>query len=85
MLMNLKRNGYFDTLEGLIVGGMTAMHNNKIPFGNTAKEIILDHVSEYNFPIVFNFPAGHLNDNRALFFDRRLHLEVGENKTHLLF
>lgn len=85
MLMNLKRNGYFDTLEGLIVGGMTAMHDNKIPFGNTAKEIILDHVSEYNFPIVFNFPAGHLNDNRALFFDRKLHLEVGENKTHLLF
>lgn len=85
MLMNLKRNGYFNNLEGLIVGGMTAMHDNKIPFGKTAKEIILDHVSEYNFPIVFDFPAGHLNDNRALFFGRKVNLEVRDNKTQVSF
>ena len=85
MLMNLKRNGYFETIDGLIVGGMTTMHDNKIPFGKTAKEIILDHVSEYNFPIVFDFPAGHLNDNRALFFGRKVNLEVRDNKTQVSF
>ena len=40
MLMNLKRNGYFDHLKGIIVGGMTDMHDNTIPFGKNAKEII---------------------------------------------
>ena len=85
MLMNLKRNNYFENLKGLIVGGMTDMHDNKIPFGKNAKEIILDIVSEYDFPVVFDFPAGHLKDNRALVFGRNVELEVGKNNTHLLF
>ena len=84
MLMNLKRNGYFNNLKGLIVGGMTDMHDNTIPFGKNVKEIVLDAVSEYNFPVVFDFPAGHLNDNRALFFGRKVKLEVGKNSTHIL-
>ena len=85
MLMNLKRNGYFDNLKGLIVGGMTDMHDNEIPFGKTAEEIILDIVSEYDFPVVFNFSAGHLDDNRALILGRKVTLEVGENKSNILF
>ncbi|MBE0422500.1 MAG: LD-carboxypeptidase [Lutibacter sp.] len=85
MLMNLKRNGYFDNLQGLIVGGMTDMHDNEIPFGKTAEEIILDCVSEYDFPVVFNFPAGHLDDNRALILGRKVALEVGEIKSKITF
>ncbi|SDX60613.1 muramoyltetrapeptide carboxypeptidase [Lutibacter oricola] len=85
MLMNLKRNGYFNNLKGLIVGGMTDMHDNAIPFGKNAKEIILDAVSEYHFPIVFDFPAGHLNDNRALVLGRKVELEVSTNKTQLKY
>jgi muramoyltetrapeptide carboxypeptidase len=85
MLMNLKRNGYFDNLKGLIVGGMTKMHDNTIPFGKTAKEIILDAVSEYNFPVVFDFPAGHLDDNRALILGRKVDLEVGKKTVRLNF
>lgn len=85
MCINLKRNGYFDNLKGLIVGGMTDMHDNEIPFGKTAEEIILDCVSEYNFPVVFNFPAGHLDDNRALILGRKVTLEVGEIKSKITF
>ena len=85
MCMNLKRNGYFKNLKGLIVGGMTNMHDNTIPFGKNATEIILDAVSAYNFPVVFNFPAGHLNDNSALIFGRKATLEVGTEKTTLSF
>ncbi|MDP2069488.1 MAG: LD-carboxypeptidase [Lutibacter sp.] len=83
MLMNLKRNGYFSNLKGLIVGGMTDMHDNEIPFGKTAEEIILDCVAEYDFPVVFNFPAGHLDDNRALILGRKITLEVGEIKSKI--
>ncbi len=77
MLMNLKRNGYFENLAGMIVGGMTDMHDHMIPFGKNAHEIILDVTSAYDFPICFDFPAGHLDDNRALIFGRTVQLEVG--------
>jgi len=85
MLMNLKRNGYFDNLKGLVVGGMTDMHDNEIPFGKTAEEIILDCVSEYDFPVIFNFPAGHLDDNRALIFGRKVTLDSGKIKSKVTF
>jgi muramoyltetrapeptide carboxypeptidase len=85
MLMNLKRNGYFSNLKGLIVGGMTDMHDNEIPFGKTAEEIILDCVAEYDFPVVFNFPAGHLDDNRALILGRTVELNVNQEKATLKF
>ncbi|NLP57124.1 LD-carboxypeptidase [Lutibacter sp. B1] len=84
MLMNLKRNGYFENLRGLIVGGMTDMHDNSIPFGKNAKEIILDIVSEYDFPVVFDFPAGHLNDNNALVLGRNVKLEINNQTVTLL-
>lgn len=85
VLMNLKRNGYFNSLAGLIVGGMTDMHDNTILFGKNAKEIILDITSKYNFPVVFDFPSGHLKDNRALVLGRNVELEVGEKATKLKF
>lgn len=85
MMMNLKRNGYFNNLKGLVVGGMTDMHDNEIFFGKTAEEIILDCVSEYDFPVVFGFPAGHSNDNRALILGRTVELNVTPEKATLKF
>jgi muramoyltetrapeptide carboxypeptidase len=83
MMLALKRNGYFENLKGLIVGGMTQMHDNTIPFGKTAEDIILDNIREYDFPVCFNFPAGHLDDNTALILGSKVKLEVNENGTIL--
>ncbi|MCF6307756.1 MAG: LD-carboxypeptidase [Flavobacteriaceae bacterium] len=83
MLQNLKRNGMFANLKGLIVGGMTQMHDNDIPFGKSAEEIILDICKDFDFPIAFNFPAGHIEDNWALVFGAEVKLKVGENKVTL--
>lgn len=77
MMMNLKRSGKLGHLAGLIVGGMTKMRDNEVPFGKTANEIIAEAVAEYNYPVCFNFPAGHLEDNRALILGREVTLEVG--------
>ena len=79
MMMNLKRNGYFEKVKGIIVGGMTDMHDNSIPFGRNASEIILDITQQYNIPICFDFPAGHLSDNRALIFGKEIRFEVGQS------
>ena len=46
MMMNLKRSGKLKDLAGLIVGGMSEMKDNPIPFGKTAEEIIHDAVKE---------------------------------------
>lgn len=85
MMMNLKRNGYFDKVRGLIVGGMTDMHDNQIPFGRNASEIILDITQEFDIPICFDFPAGHLSDNRALILGEEIEFEVTESSTQVRF
>ncbi|TPN83904.1 S66 peptidase family protein [Aquimarina algicola] len=85
MLYNLKRNGYFDHLSGLIVGGMTKMHDNAIPFGKKVKRIILDIVEEYDFPVAFKFPMGHIEDNYTLILGAEAILEVDEDQTTLQY
>lgn len=76
MIINLKRNRMLDHCAGLVVGGMTKMHDNRIPFGKTAQEIVLDAVKECNFPVAFGFPAGHVDDNRALLLGSTIELTV---------
>ena len=85
MMMNLKRNGYFDGLKGLVIGGMTSMNDNEIPWGKDALEIIQDVTKGFSFPVVYNFPAGHLKDNRALILGKKVSLEVNDKESILQF
>jgi muramoyltetrapeptide carboxypeptidase len=80
MMMNLKRNGILNDLAGLIVGAMSDMNDNAIPFGKTAEEIIAEAVQEFNYPVCFGFPAGHINDNRALVLGKKAKLTVDESR-----
>jgi len=66
MMLNFKTGGKLAKLAGLIVGSFTGMKDNDTPFGKCVEEIILDAVSEYDYPVAFNFPAGHQNENFAL-------------------
>ena len=85
MMMNLKRSGYLKNLNALIIGGMTEMKDNKVYFGKTAEEIIADLVKEYNYPVILNFPAGHIADNRALIMGREVELKIADNQITLKF
>lgn len=85
MMMNLKRSGKLQHLAGLIVGGMSDMKDNTIPFGKTAEEIIFDAVKEYNFPVCFNFPAGHIDRNLAIVMGKGIKLEVSGKGVLVLF
>jgi muramoyltetrapeptide carboxypeptidase len=78
MMMNLRRSGKLENLAGLIVGGMTKMHDNEVPFHKTAIEIIAEAVEDYPYPVCYNFPAGHLDDNRALILGREVTFEVAD-------
>lgn len=79
MMVAMKRTGKLGSLAGLIVGGMTGMMDNQVPFGQTANEIISHYVSGYDFPVCFDFPAGHLETNSALILGRTIKMSV--NKT----
>ena len=79
MMLNLKRSGKLANLAGLIVGGMSEMRDNTIPFGMTAEEIIIEAVAEYDYPVCFNFPAGHISDNNALIMGRNVYLNVADS------
>ena len=83
MMMNLKRNGMLGKLKGLIVGGMSDMNDNSIPFGKTAEQIILEYTKNYDFPICFGFPAGHLSDNRCVRLGVNSVLEISKNGVSL--
>jgi muramoyltetrapeptide carboxypeptidase len=84
MIMNLKRNEKFKHLKALIVGGMKDMNDNTIPYGKSAIEIIYQHVEKCNYPLCFNFPAGHITDNRAIILGRNTVLEVGIEKSKFI-
>jgi muramoyltetrapeptide carboxypeptidase len=76
MIRTLDRAGKLAQLKGLIIGGFTSMKDNDIPFGFSPQEIINEVISKYNYPVCYDFPAGHLPDNRALIFGREISLEV---------
>jgi muramoyltetrapeptide carboxypeptidase len=83
MMMNFKRNGKLAKLKGLIVGGMNDMNDNEILFGKSVEEIILEHTKEYDYPICFGFPAGHINDNRCIKLGVKSVLQITENGVSL--
>ena len=76
MILNLKRAGKLANLAGLIVGGFSETKDNDIPFGQTVPEIIMEVVKDYNYPVCFDFPAGHIPDNCSLILGKMLNLSV---------
>jgi len=83
MMYSLKRAGKLKNLKALLVGGMTDMNDHEIPFGKTAQEIIIDITSCYNYPVIFNFPAGHVKDNHSLKLGAEIQLSI--KKEHISF
>jgi len=60
------------------------MHDNKVPFGLTAKEIILEHTKDSNYPVIFDFPAGHIDDNNSIILGKESILKIDNNSVTLL-
>lgn len=76
MMYALDRAGKLAKLKGLIVGGFTSLKDNPIPFGFTVQQIIYQIVKKYNYPVAFDFPAGHIDDNRALVLGGEYQLKI---------
>ena len=85
MFFALKKCGALDKIKGLVIGGMTELEDTTIPFGMTVEEIVLQHFTFKKIPICFDFPAGHIDDNRALIFGKEVEMSVDENGGSLIF
>lgn len=85
MMISLKRAGYFEQCNGLIIGDFKLKENKGNPFGKTLEEIVLEATEGTKFPILFDFPAGHVDDNRALIMGSNVELTVGKKKSKIVF
>ena len=81
MFYALKKAGKLNQIKGVIVGGLTNIKDSEIPYGKTVQEVIKSHIEPLSIPLCFNFPAGHIADNRAIIMGRNTILEIRENKT----
>ncbi len=83
MLYQLKRSGKLKNLAALIVGDFTDMQDTDRPFGKTIYDIINDIVKEYNYPVCYDFPVGHGNENVALKIGLKHRLSITKKETIL--
>ncbi len=77
MLQNLRLSGVFENLSGLIVGQFSGYQEDD-GMGKTLYELIADAVKDYDYPVCFNFPAGHIDYNLPLVLGANAELSVTE-------
>jgi muramoyltetrapeptide carboxypeptidase len=85
MMMNFKYGEKLDDIAALLIGGMSDMHDNQVPFGYNAEEIIAEAVHSYSFPLAFGIPAGHIANNFPLILGRKAQIVVNENGTKISY
>lgn len=84
MMYNLKLGGVLERLSGLIIGQFTEYEENK-SLGKDLYGALADVVKEYDYPICFNFPVGHVTMNLPLINGAGVRLEVGRKEVRLNF
>lgn len=84
MMYNLKLGGVLERLSGLIIGQFTEYNENK-SLGKELYGALADLVEEYDYPVCFGFPVGHVPMNVPLVNGAAVTLEVGKKEVKLSF
>ncbi len=66
MLTSLTQSGWFDRLNGVVIGAFT--ESDPGPDGVTLDDIFESYFSQAPFPVLRGLPAGHIDHNEALSF-----------------
>jgi muramoyltetrapeptide carboxypeptidase len=85
MMTSLKLSGKLQDLAALVIGGMNNIGDAKIPWGRSIEDTIFEIVREYDYPVLFNFPAGHVSDNRAFYIGKKAGIKLKGNIATLKF
>ena len=76
MMRNLRMSGVLAHLSGLIVGQFSDCEDDP-QMQQTVYETIKEVVADYNYPILFNAPFGHVEHNLPLWFERHASIDCG--------
>jgi muramoyltetrapeptide carboxypeptidase len=79
MMMGLYRSGFLQRVTGLVVGGMTDMHDHTVPFGASAEATIAALGKVLGIPVACGLEVGHVPNNRPLVLGTEVTLEVNAN------
>jgi muramoyltetrapeptide carboxypeptidase len=74
MLISMRMTGMLNNLSALIVGGMEKITEGEHVFNQSVEEVVMNVAGGFGYPVLFNFPAGHIPDNRALYLGRNARL-----------
>lgn len=85
MMHHLKLSGKLEGLAGLVTGHLTGIKDKITPFGLSARGVIQEAVKNYNYPVLFDFPAGHESPNEPLILGHEIHLQVDQKGGILLY
>lgn len=83
MFNALRKAGILSRIKGLIIGGMTDLKDTSKPFGMTYEEIILSYLKYEKIPVCFDFPSGHIDDNRALILGNQIKFDVQKSQVKI--
>ena len=75
MLHQLRMNGVFEHINGLIIGRFAGCDDDP-EMGKTLYESIARIVEDADYPVLFDFPAGHIEENAPLIFGTRTRLII---------
>ncbi|MNL54558.1 hypothetical protein D3C87_1778980 [compost metagenome] len=59
--------------------------NNSPTFGKDSYQIIEEHVAVFDYPVCYDFPVGHVGDNRAMGVGMEAALSVDDHGVQLRF
>ena len=75
MMHQLRLSGALNEISGLLVGQFADCDDDS-EMGCTLLESIAEVVKEYNYPVLFGFPAGHVERNMPLVFGKEATIRV---------
>ena len=84
MIQNLRLSGILAQLSGLIIGQFSECEEDPLMM-QSMQELILSAVNEYDYPVCFNFPAGHVDYNLPFILGAKINLQITKDKTELIF
>ena len=84
IMHNLKLGGILKRISGLVVGQFSD-YDEDPEFGLSVTEIISEAVSDYSYPICFNFPTGHVERNLPFIEGSFVRLSVTDSGVKLSY
>ena len=84
MIQNLRFSGVLKQLSGLVLGQFSDCDEDPLMM-QSISGLIFDAVKDYDYPVGFNFPAGHVDNNFPIIIGANVTLRVTKNSTELIF